>query len=81
MPIILLSAFISNFYFISQMLYKRFRGNFLISFLGQWQEVSYGGQSVPVGGIVYYLSPPRDIIDFIGNPLHSLLYVSFVLGL
>ena len=38
MPIILQSALVSNLYFISQLLYKRYGGNFLIQLLGRWQE-------------------------------------------
>lgn len=34
---------------------------------------------MPVGGIAYYLSPPRDIGDLIKDPLHSLVYISFIL--
>merc|ERR1712190_544143 len=57
-PIILQTALVSNMYFFSQLLYRRFKGNMLVNMLGQWQDMDYGG-SVPVGGIVYYISPPR----------------------
>jgi protein transport protein SEC61 subunit alpha len=42
-PIILQTALVSNLYFMSQMLHRNFRGNFLIRLLGQWQEVDMGG--------------------------------------
>lgn len=77
-PIILQSALVSNLYFISQILYKRYKNFFLIRLLGQWQDTE-GGYSIPVGGIAYYISPPRDLIDFLRDPLHAVLYVSFVL--
>jgi protein transport protein SEC61 subunit alpha len=32
-----------------------------------------------VGGLAYYISPPRDLIDFVKDPLHSFFYVAFVL--
>ena len=38
MPIILQSALVSNLYFISQLLYKRFPGLFIVRLLGRWQE-------------------------------------------
>merc|ERR1711988_1805129 len=41
MPIILQTALVSNLYFFSQLLYKRFRSNMLVNLLGQWQEVDY----------------------------------------
>jgi protein transport protein SEC61 subunit alpha len=77
-PIILQSALVSNLYFISQILYKRYKNFFLIRLLGQWQDVD-GGNSIPVGGLAYYISPPRDLIDFIRDPLHAIFYVLFVL--
>jgi protein transport protein SEC61 subunit alpha len=76
-PIILQSALVSNLYFISQILYKRYKNFFIIRMLGQWQEE--GGHSIPIGGLAYYISPPRDLVDFIRDPLHSLFYVAFVL--
>ena len=42
MPIILYSALVSNMYFISQLLFKRYGGNFLVQLLGRWQESEYG---------------------------------------
>jgi len=62
-PIILQTALVSNLYFFSQLLYKRFKGNMLVNLLGQWQEVEYSRQSIPVGGIVYYLSPPHSFME------------------
>merc|ERR1712070_1103317 len=57
MPIILQSALVSNLYFFSQLMFKRFKSNVLVNLLGQWQEVEMSGQSIPVGGLVYYISP------------------------
>ena len=37
MPIILQSALVSNLYFISQLLYKRYGGNILVQLLGRWR--------------------------------------------
>lgn len=62
------------------MLYKRFSKNPLVRILGVWQEIEYGGQSIPVAGIAYYISPPRDFRDIVGDPIHSLAYIIFVLS-
>ena len=46
-----------------------------------WQQVEAGGSHfVPAGGLVYYLSPPRGLYETISDPLHTILYVVFVLG-
>lgn len=67
--VIFQTAFVSNMYFISQILYKKFRGNWLIGLLGTWQEVGdaggRGGGSIPVSGLAYWISPPRDLLTFI----------------
>merc|ERR1719201_169227 len=78
-PIILQTALVSNLYFFSQLLYKRFRGNLLVNLLGQWQEVDYSGQSIPVGGVAYYISPPTSFADIWDDPIHAVFYVAFVL--
>merc|ERR1711879_923273 len=78
-PIILQTALVSNVYFFSQLIYKRFKANMLVNLLGQWQEVDYTGQSIPVGGIVYYMSPPHSFTDIWADPIHALFYVAFVL--
>ena len=81
-PIILQSALVSNVYFISQMLYRRFPNNMLVSLFGTWASNPHSGQgqSIPVGGIAYYLSPPSSFANVLYDPLHTLIYVGFVLG-
>merc|ERR1719375_595237 len=78
-PIILQTALVSNLYFFSQLLYRRFKSNMLVNLLGQWQELDYGGQSIPVGGLAYYISPPHTFSDIWEDPIHALFYVAFVL--
>lgn len=66
--VIFQTAFVSNMYFISQILYRKFKGNWLIGLLGTWQEVGdagRGGNSIPVSGLAYWISPPRDLLSFI----------------
>jgi protein transport protein SEC61 subunit alpha len=77
-PIILQSALVSNLYFISQILYKKYKNFFIIRLIGTWQDQD-NGHSIPTGGIAYYISPPNSFVDFLRDPLHTLFYVSFVL--
>jgi len=81
MPIILQSALVSNLYFISQLLYRKYSGNFLVNLLGKWKESEYSssGQFVPVGGLVYYITPPSSLADMAANPFHALFYLTFML--
>jgi len=82
-PIILQSTLVSNLYFVSQLLYTRFSSNVFIGLLGRWRDVQYaGGQihMIPVGGLAYYLSAPHSFAEVAADPLHAILYVTFVLG-
>jgi len=80
-PIILQTALVSNLYFFSQLLYKRFSGNFLVQLLGRWQDVEGGGSSssVPVGGLAYYVSPPTSLANILYDPFHAIFYLAFIL--
>ncbi|KAM1032985.1 hypothetical protein ACFX2C_036589 [Malus domestica] len=80
MPIILHSALVSNLYFISQLLYRKFSGNFFVNILGKWQESEYSGQSIPVGGLAYYVTAPGSLVDMAANPFHALFYLVFMLS-
>ena len=63
MSVILQSALVSNLYFFSELLHKKFSGNFFINLLGTWQETE--GRSIPVGGFAYWISPPKSIADLV----------------
>ena len=81
MPIILQSALVSNLYFVSQLLYKRFGGNLLVQLLGRWESDSmYSEQLMPVGGLVYYITPPHSLGEAAANPIHTVFYVAFMLA-
>jgi protein transport protein SEC61 subunit alpha len=78
-PIILQTALVSNLYFFSQLLYKRYRENIFVNLLGQWRELEYAQSSVPVGGLAYYVSPPSNLSEILEDPLHALVYLTFML--
>jgi len=80
-PIILQTALVSNLYFFSQLLYKRYSTNFLVQLLGRWQDVEGGGgsQSIPVGGLAYYVSPPTSLAGILYDPFHAVFYLTFIL--
>jgi len=78
-PVILQSALVSMLYFFSQLLYSKFPRNLLVHLLGVWRESGQGGQSIPVGGLAYYLSPPNSLSHVIEDPLHGIFYLAFVL--
>jgi protein transport protein SEC61 subunit alpha len=81
MPIILQTALVSNIYFVSQLLYKRFPHNFLVGLFGKWRDEETAGpmQQQPTAGLVYYISPPNSLSEVLDDPLRAVLYFAFVL--
>ena len=78
-PIILQTALVSNLYFFSQLLYKRYSSNFFVCMLGQWEDMP-GGGSKPMSGLAYYVSPPQNIKDIVNDPFHAVFYLIFILS-
>jgi len=77
-PIILQTALVSNLYFFSQLLYRRFSDNLIVNLLGRWQETTTG-QGYPIGGLAYYISPPGTTADIFADPFRAIFYITFVL--
>lgn len=71
-------ALVSNLYFFSQLLYKRYKSYWIVNLLGQWQDTD-SMQSIPIGGLAYYISPLRELSDIVNDPIHAVSYVLFVL--
>jgi len=78
-PIILQSALVSNIFMASQMIWSRLGSNPVTNFLGRWNYTP-GGRQIPVGGLVYYMSGPRSLEEVVRDPIHTIVYVMFVLG-
>jgi len=78
-PVILQTALVSNLYTLSQLLSRRYPGNLLVRLFGDWTPDAKG-QYIPTGGLAYYVSPPRTVVEIITDPIHVLIYVVFILG-
>ncbi|CAG8537092.1 4687_t:CDS:10 [Dentiscutata erythropus] len=80
MPIMLQSALTTNVFLISQMLYTRFPDNLLIRLLGVWSPYEEGSsQLFASGGLAYFMSPPHSIKDALLDPIHTVIYIAFML--
>eukprot|EP00004_Rigifila_ramosa_P014900 TRINITY_DN3427_c0_g1_i1.p1 TRINITY_DN3427_c0_g1~~TRINITY_DN3427_c0_g1_i1.p1 ORF type:complete len:477 (+),score=122.75 TRINITY_DN3427_c0_g1_i1:27-1433(+) len=78
-PIILQTALVSNLYFISQLLYKRFPENLLVQLFGMWSDGTQG-PTKPISGLAYYLSPPMSFYEAASDPIHTAVYIVFILA-
>ena len=59
-PVILVSAVFADIYFVVQILARSFPNNSVVALFGQFQTVNNSVQ--PVGGLIYYLTPPRGLL-------------------
>lgn len=80
MPIMLESALTSNVFLISQMLFSRFPSNLLVKLLGVWEPMDESSQLTAVSGIAYYISAPRSITAALLDPLHTVVYITFIVS-
>jgi protein transport protein SEC61 subunit alpha len=80
MPIMLESALTSNVFILSQTLATRFPSNFFVKLLGVWEPMEDSPQLVATSGIAYYMSPPHTIREAFLDPIHTAIYIAFILS-
>eukprot|EP00121_Abeoforma_whisleri_P004643 Awhi_evm1s4200 len=78
-PIMLQAALMSNLFFISQLLYSKFPTVLFVRMLGTWTDAGHG-MGNPTGGFAYYMNHPNSFWEFLSDPIHVLIYVTFTLG-
>jgi len=80
-PVILASALTANAVFMGQMLWSQLNprnASPFFNILGQFDPTS---PSTPIGGFVYYITPPRGLDLVALDPMRGVLYVLFMIGI
>ena len=80
-PVILASALTANAVFVFQMIWSNFNprnNNFFVNFIAQFDPTS---PSTPVGGLIYYVTPPRGLDVAALDPMRGVGYVLFMIGI
>ena len=62
------------------MLYSRFSDNLLVRIIGTWEPKEGSAQLFAVSGLAYYISPPLNFTDAVLDPLHTGVYVFYMLS-
>jgi preprotein translocase subunit SecY len=78
-PVILASALTANALFIGQMMWANFNprnAQPFLNFLFQYDPTS---PSTPIGGIVYYITPPRGLEIAALDPIRAVGYIIFMI--
>ena len=78
-PVILASALTANAVFMGQMLWANMNpanNNMFMNFLVQFDPTS---PSTPIGGLVYYITPPRGLDVVALDPMRAVGYIIFMI--
>jgi preprotein translocase subunit SecY len=80
-PVILASALTANAVFIGQMLWANVNpqnNNTFMNILAQFDPTS---PSTPIGGLIYYITPPRGLDVVALDPLRAVGYIIFMIAI
>ena len=78
-PVILASALTANAIFIGQMLWANFNPRNDNPFMNILMQFDPTSPSSPIGGLVYYMTPPRGLDIVALDPLRAVGYVIFMI--
>jgi len=79
-PVIFAAALFGNVYFITQLIWQRYNQtntNFWLNLLGYFKISERAVE--PLGGLVYYLTPPRSLAGIAANPLRAGVYAALLI--
>ena len=87
LPVIFASALFANVYFFSQLFWSM-NGqptpgrNFWLDLIGQytWVGTAPNQQLQPIGGLVYYVTAPRNFINVMDSPVRALVYLGILVA-
>jgi len=80
LPVIFASALFANVYFFSQLIWST-QGhpapgqNILIDIIGQYNQTD----NQPIGGLAYYVTPPRNIQSVAAEPVRAVVYLGILI--
>jgi preprotein translocase subunit SecY len=80
-PVILATALTANAVFVGQLFWANYNPankNAFMNFIAMFDPTS---PSTPIGGIIYYITPPRGLEIAALDPMRAVLYVLFMIGI
>lgn len=80
-PVILASALTANAVFIGQMMWANINPRNNHTFFNILAQFDPTSPSTPIGGIVYYITPPRGLDLAALDPARAVVYVLFMIGI
>jgi preprotein translocase SecY subunit len=82
-PVILVSALGANITFFARLLanYNSANPPWWFRYLAQFPPANSTNGAQPIGGLVYYLTPPNSFQQTLADPAHSVIYLLYLVGM
>jgi preprotein translocase subunit SecY len=85
LPVIFASALFANVYFFSQLIWAQFNRpppgtNIFFQIIGDYSYNATSGSITPVGGLAYFVTPPRNIQGVIAAPVQAFVYLGIIIA-
>jgi protein transport protein SEC61 subunit alpha len=85
LPVIFASALFANVYFFSQLIWAQFGRpapgtNIFFQIIGDYSQNATSGSITPVGGLAYFVTPPRNIQGVIAAPVQAFVYLGIIIA-
>lgn len=82
-PVILVSALGANITFFARLLANYNSGSppWWFNYLAQFPPANSTSGAQPIGGLVYYLTPPQSFQATLADPVHSVVYLLYLVGM
>lgn len=82
-PVILVSALGANITFFARLLANYASSNppWWFHYLAQFPAANSTNGAQPIGGLVYYLTPPQSFQQTLADPVHSVIYLLYLVGM
>lgn len=81
-PLYLQSYCVPIFNLFAQVLSEKFNEHFFVNLLGVWADIRSDGppRSYPIGGLCYYLTPPRTPLQMKQDSAYTVVYIVFMIA-
>jgi len=80
-PVILASALTANVVFMAQMIWAQVNPRNASPFWNILAQYDPTSPATPIGGLIYYMTPPRGLDLVALDPMRGVLYVLFMIGI
>jgi protein transport protein SEC61 subunit alpha len=77
-PIMIQTTIISQLHIMSSILYSKFKNYSWVRFLAVWQIDPMTGRDKLIGGLTFYLTPPRGVRGVMDDPMHFIIYTLII---